>query len=104
MEALTIQSEQTGFRLLDSITKVTEQQIHGEKTFHHAAGYLGLEAMAQLSALHTRRMTSFSRHAFLLKVVECSSPTTTPLQGKMVFRGGAHPSKQSSLHLSSSGP
>ena len=56
------------FLLLDSVSRITPQSITGTKEYANAPGYLLLESMAQLGALHIRQQCDFSRHAFLLSI------------------------------------
>jgi len=87
MAELKIHSGLTGFRLLDRISQVMEQGIQGEKNFEGSPSYLGIEAMAQLAALHVRYLSNFEKHAFLLKVGTCFLPKTDLLEGLWRFEG-----------------
>lgn len=86
MASLTITSGLTGFRLLQGISRVSEQEIVGQAVFDKAPLYAGLEAMAQLGALDVRRRVAFSAHAFLLKVARCNWPGVPVLDGLFQVR------------------
>ena len=81
MEALKIHSQMAHFRLIRRIDKVSTKGICGEAKFERAPLYAGLEAMAQLAALHVRQRIQFERHAFLLRVQGCQMPATDLLDG-----------------------
>ncbi len=82
MESLSINSQLRGFNLVDRISYVDGDGIRGEALFSRAPLYAGLEAMAQLGALHARRHIDFKRHLFLLKIESCCLPWQGPLQGR----------------------
>jgi hypothetical protein len=94
MEALKIHSQMAHFRLIRRIDKVSAKGIWGEAKFERAPLYAGLEAMAQLAALHVRQRLQFERHAFLLRVQGCQMPAADLLEGP--FRIGADLRSQSS--------
>ncbi len=60
--------------MVDRITHLDAIRICGCKRFGSAPRYAGLEAMAQLAALHTRYVVDFRSHAFLLKIRLCRLP------------------------------
>ncbi len=68
MEQITINTGLEKFVLLDEITQVTSGYIKGSMHFSNAPIYLGMEALAQLGAMHVRYLISFEKHAFLLKI------------------------------------
>jgi hypothetical protein len=68
MAPIRIHSRLQHFNLLTRITRVSLSGIAAMAEFHEMPAYIGLEAMAQLAALHVRHCTFFQRHAFLLKV------------------------------------
>jgi hypothetical protein len=86
MERIIVNSNLEEFQGLDCITDVNEETVSGEKSFKNAPFYLGMEAMAQLCALHVRKRCDFERHAFLLSIKkgEFSAPH---LEGRYVLRG-----------------
>jgi hypothetical protein len=55
--------------------------VRAETAFAQWPVYAGLEAMAQLAALHVRYSLAFERHAFLLKVDRCDLPPLETLDG-----------------------
>ncbi len=86
MEQLTISSKLDGFMLLDGIDTVTADTIKGRAVFNRTPVYTGLEAMAQLGALHVRRQIDFKAHAFLLKVIQCRLPGVARLDGRYLLQ------------------
>jgi len=68
MERVVIHSGLNGFVLLDQLNQIDPEIITGRKTFRNAPIYLGIEAMAQLGAMHVRMLSDFQKHAFLLGV------------------------------------
>lgn len=81
MEALNIHSQLPHFRLITRILKTSPEGIRGTSDFNRTPLYAGLEAMAQLAALHVRQRLQFERHAFLLKVRHCRMPVIEHLDG-----------------------
>lgn len=81
METLTIHSRIAHFRLIKRISKVSHKGIRGEADFFRTPLFAGLEAMAQIAALHVRQYLQFERHAFLLKVHHCQMPAEDHLEG-----------------------
>jgi hypothetical protein len=82
MESITIHSRLKHLKLVQGITRVTDTTIIGAADFDGMPMYGGLEAMAQLAALHVRRVLEFERHAFLLKVTKCRWPDQNDLVGR----------------------
>jgi len=74
MVQLTIHSRMPDFRLLGSIVEPDRDSIYGESDLEGLSAFAGLEAMAQLAALHVRYLSNFERHAFLLKAIRCRWP------------------------------
>jgi hypothetical protein len=70
-----------GFQLIRRVTDVSDRRIQADAAFAQWPVYTGLEAMAQLAALHVRYSLDFERHAFLLKVERCDLPTLETLAG-----------------------
>jgi hypothetical protein len=68
MGQITINTGLERFVLLDEITQVTPKYIKGSMHFSKAPIYLGMEALAQLGAMHVRYLVGFEKHAFLLKI------------------------------------
>jgi hypothetical protein len=81
METLTIHSHMAHFRLITRILKVSCEGTRAEADFNRTPLFAGLEAMAQLAALHVRQRLQFERHAFLLKVYYCRMPAIDHLDG-----------------------
>lgn len=81
MARLTINSHMAGFQLIRRITDVSDRRIRASAAFAQWPVYTGLEAMAQLAALHVRCSLDFARHAFLLKLDSCDLPTLETLTG-----------------------
>lgn len=74
MAILTIAGRLPHFQLIAGITFVARHRIRGVAELEQAPVYAGLEAMAQLAALHVRHSMAFERHAFLLKIDRCDLP------------------------------
>jgi hypothetical protein len=89
-----------GFGLVDAVTEVGNNRIEGLKRFADDPAYQGIEALAQLGALHVRFLNHFDRHAFLLKIDRCTGPNRS-LNGGLVLSGKLiHHSKRAfSYHL-----
>jgi hypothetical protein len=68
MAAIRITSRLRHFSLLARITRITADGIGAIADLNGMPDYCGLEAMAQLAALHVRHCIDFQRHVFLLKV------------------------------------
>lgn len=90
MATLTIKSQLSGFKLVDRITTVLPKAIEGASRFDQAPAYAGLEAMAQLAALHVRSINQFNRHAFLLKATRCRLPRQSHLDGSFMLTARIH--------------
>lgn len=88
METLTIHSRMAHFRLIARITQISSKGIRAEANFDQAPVYAGLEAMAQLAALHVRQLIQFERHAFLLKIHHCRMPAVNVLAGRAGIEAG----------------
>jgi hypothetical protein len=70
------------FRLLTRITWVSPEGMGAMADLHRKPAFCGLEAMAQLAALHVRHGIDFRSHAFLLKVTRSRWPRGGSLQGR----------------------
>ncbi|MBG3878587.1 hypothetical protein FVW20_16635 [Desulfovibrio oxamicus] len=66
------------FLLLDRLDSCDETGAAARRVFIAAPPWQGMEAMAQLAALHARWTADFSLHAFLLAVEECTWPDHVP--------------------------
>lgn len=86
MATIDILSRLDDFRMIDAIRQVDSDSIDGAACFDQAPPFAGLEAMAQLAALHVRYRIDFTRHAFLLKVIQCQGPPGEVLIGKFMFK------------------
>jgi hypothetical protein len=84
---IVINSGLKGFILLDRVLEVSSSRIVGAKSFTGMPAYLTLESLAQLGAFHIRYVTGFSRHVFLIKIVSCSLPLRTAMEGEYVLSG-----------------
>jgi hypothetical protein len=94
MAAIRIHSRLRHFNLLTRLTRVATAGMDAIADFQGEPIYCGLEAMAQLAALHVRHSTQFQRHAFLLKVHRCRWLALGALQGR--YRLSAERHSQSS--------
>lgn len=106
MATLTVTSGLAGFRLIQGITHVDEQEIIGRARFKDAPLYTGLEAMAQLGALDVRRRIVFAGHAFLLKIVHSDWPRADRLDGAfhLEARPGSRSQRAFQYHTRLRGP
>lgn len=86
MTALTLHSGLKGFQLIERLYDVQTATIGGISHFASAPLYLGLEAMAQLAALHVRHLMLYGQHAFLLKVSDCHFSDLDQLEGRYQFQ------------------
>jgi hypothetical protein len=66
------------FLLLDRLDVCDPTGATARRAFAAAPPWQGLEAMAQLAALHARWTADFTLHAFLLTVDECTWPPHVP--------------------------
>jgi hypothetical protein len=82
MAAIKIISRLRHFRLLTRITWVSAEGMGALADLHRKPAFCGLEAMAQLAALHVRHGIDFRSHAFLLKVTRGRWPREDELQGR----------------------
>lgn len=83
MATIDIHSGLDTFRLIACITEITPEAISGRTNAGKRPLFAGLEAMAQLAALHVRYCLQFQRHAFLLKVHRCRMPSLKVLDGRL---------------------
>lgn len=80
-KTITINTGLDDFVLIDAISDIGSGHIHGCRHFVRVPPYLGIESLAQLGAYHVRFLTSFERHAFLLKINRCTLPGQDLLDG-----------------------
>jgi hypothetical protein len=85
---LHIHSGLGGFILVKGITRAAGEEIAGFAVFDQAPLTLGMEALAQLAALHLRWRIDFARHAFLMTIRDCRTEATAPPCGSFGFKGG----------------
>lgn len=71
------------FLLLDRLEHCDAKGATASRAFTAAPPWQGLEAMAQLAALHARWTAGFNLHAFLLTVEEGTWPMTGALHGTL---------------------
>ena len=81
MASVRMISQLRHFSLLTRITRVSAEGMAAMADLHGKQAFCGLEAMAQLAALHVRHAIQFRRHAFLLKVTRCRWPVEEILRG-----------------------
>lgn len=84
---ITIRSGLTGFKLLSTISRMDENSLEGRARFEGAPLFAGIEAMAQLGAMHVRWLCNFKKHGFLLKIERLSFPDCTILDGGFLLKG-----------------
>jgi hypothetical protein len=94
MASIKINSRLKHFKLVARVTQVSGAGICGEADFDRMPVFGGLEAMAQLAALHVRYCQKFERHAFLLKINRGQLPVQKALTG--CYRLSAHLRSKSS--------
>jgi hypothetical protein len=87
MDVIAVKTDLNRFIMLDSIEQATDISIKGVKRFSNSSVYQGLEALAQLGALHVRYKTDFNCHAFLLSIKTCSIDSDKPLNGNFKLSG-----------------
>ena len=87
MDRIEIHTGMAGFHLLSSVTRVDDQSIRGRAFFADQPSFVVMEALAQLGALHVRRLWDFSKHAFLLKVEGFSLPRQERISGTLALAG-----------------
>jgi hypothetical protein len=95
---IVINTGLAGFIMLDRVLEVSAARIVGTRFFTGVPAFLPLESLAQLGALHIRYVTGFSRHVFLIKIVSCSIPLRTAMEGEYVLSGDLVDRSDSSFH------
>jgi hypothetical protein len=86
MTDLIFHSGLTDFQILERLVDVRRTAMVATVQFERAPLFHGVEAMAQLGALHTRHRLDFQRHAFLLKVTQCDLPDMDCLEGSFYVK------------------
>ena len=81
MAAIEINSGMDHFQLIDAVQEVNGRGIVGSSCFESVPPFAGIEAMAQLAALHVRYRSDFSAHAYLLKIAGCRGLHRSRLTG-----------------------
>jgi len=87
MDRIEINTGMDGFHLLSSVTLVDERRIWGRADLADLPSLAGMECLAQLGALHVRRLHDFSKHAFLLKVEGFSLAGQGEISGNLALSG-----------------
>lgn len=85
MAILTVNSQMDAFRLIQSITGIWTGRMQAIASFTQVPVFAGLEAMAQLAALHVRHRLNFCKHVFLLTIRHCDVPVGESLHGKFTL-------------------
>lgn len=106
METLNIHSRMAHFSLIGQLSAISPKKICGVTHFERAPRYAGLEAMAQVAALHVRQIFRFERHAFLLRVYHWQPPAGDCLEGEFMIRAGlcSHSSSAFRYDVAALGP
>ena len=106
MATLTVRSGMSNFGLVTHVTMIAEERIRAQTKFHGSPLFAGLEAMAQLSALHVRFNAEFECHAFLLKVGRWVFPQISGLNGRFVLSADLRSHSRSAFlyHAEALGP
>lgn len=73
--------------LLRRIDACESWGIRGLCFFDGKGAFALIEAMAQLGAFHLRKRDDFRRHAFLVKVSDCTIPEPIPAAGFLNLEG-----------------
>jgi len=87
MARLTVHSGRDNFLILERITAITSDGIQARFRFRQDPLYLGIEALAQLGAMHVRHITRLEMHAFLLKTQDLILPAGPLLNGTYQLSG-----------------
>ena len=87
MDRIEINTGMDGFHLLAAVTLVDESRIRGRADIADLSSLAVMESLAQLGALHVRRLHDFSTHAFLLKVAEFSLAGQGEISGDLALAG-----------------
>ncbi len=87
MDRIVINTGMEGFHLLSSVSLVDGLQIRGRAALADPPSLAVMECLAQLGALHVRRLHDFSKHAFLLKVERFSLAGQGRIQGNLALSG-----------------
>jgi hypothetical protein len=87
MDRIEVNTGMDGFYLLSSVTLVDESSIQGRAALADPSTLAVMECLAQLGALHVRRLHDFSKHAFLLKVERFSLAGQGRIPGNLALAG-----------------
>lgn len=87
MREIRLHSGLENYILVKGITRADGEGIAGFTVFDQAPLSLGMEALAQLAALHLRWRMDFTRHAFLMTIRGCRVESTAPLTGQLELEG-----------------
>ncbi len=68
VETLHVHTGLDGFAFPHGFREMGDTRLGAWVRFDRAAGFMGLEALAQTAAMHVRYLCDFDKHAFLLKV------------------------------------
>ncbi|HUH67073.1 MAG TPA: hypothetical protein VLZ07_11615 [Syntrophales bacterium] len=85
--SIDINSGLSSFLMLDRILDMSDSRIVGMRFFGDGRPYVMLESLAQLGAIHVRRLTDFSKHVFLMKIIGCFIPIKTKMDGECLLSG-----------------
>lgn len=89
MEPLKINTGLESFIMPDKIIGISENTIEAVKSFgaDNLILSLKIETLAQVCALHTRYITEFKSHAFLLKINSFTETSIEKIYGDYEFTG-----------------
>lgn len=89
MERLIINTGLKSFVMPDKINQINDNSIEALKSFDESNCNLAtkIESLAQICAMHTRFITDFKRHAFLLKITEFTDSSNDPAFGDYMISG-----------------
>lgn len=87
MDRIEINTGMDGFHLLSSVSFMDGLQIRGRAALADLPSLAVMECLAQLGALHVRRLHDFSKHAFLLKVERFALAGQGRISGNLALSG-----------------
>lgn len=87
MDRIEIHTGMEGFHLLTSVSFMDDRRIRGRAVLADPSSLAVMECLAQLGALHVRRLHDFSNHAFLLKVERFFLPEQGRIPGRLALFG-----------------
>ncbi len=87
MEKITVNTGLENFILIDRITDINDNEIHGTVQLYDTPISRGIESLAQLGALHVRWLYNFDRHAALIIINNLKFTTRQNLNDTLSLYG-----------------